>query len=314
MALPGNFDTAVSSWLAEHGQGSHREATAALTRSYRSGGTSATIDLAAYLVARLPAIYAAVARVLAEVKRLQPAFAPRSLLDAGAGPGTASWAAAACWASLESICLFDNNRDFLDLASWLARLSGHKALLEARSRQGSVLDLDAPPADLVIASYALAELPKSSTVQAALALWRLTGDTLLLVEPGTPDGFARILAARKALLEAGAFPVAPCPHSRKCPIVTPDWCHFSVRLARSRAHLHAKAANVPFEDEKFSYLAVSRKEGPLPRSRIVAPPRPGKAGIGFTLCTEEGLQSVTIARRNRDAYKRARKLDWGDSF
>lgn len=311
--LPGNLQAAVGGWLAERGPGSHRSGAAMLSRTYRSGGASASIDLAAYLVARLPATYAAVARMLEEVKKLRPGFAPRSLLDAGCGPGTASWAAAICWESIESIRLFDNNRDFLDIAAKLARASGHAALQNAKAEQGSILD-PAPPAGLVIASYALAELPESSAVQAALALWRATGDTLVLIEPGTPDGFARIVAARTALLAHGAFPIAPCPHASACPIRPPDWCHFSVRLPRSRAHMHAKAAHVPFEDEKFSYLAVSRKQGTLPASRIVAPPRRVKAAIGFTLCTKEGLKPLTIARRDRDAYKQARKLDWGDGF
>ena len=249
--LPGNLQAAVGGWLAERGGGSHRAGAAMLTHTYRSGGASASIDLAAYLVARLPATYAAVARVLDEVKKLRPGFAPRSLLDAGSGPGTASWAAATFWRSLESIRLFDNNEDFLEIAAQLARGSDHAALRNARVEQGSILD-PAPPAELVIASYALAELTQSGAVRAALALWRATEETLVLIEPGTPDGFARIVAARTALLAEGAFPIAPCPHAGVCPIRAPDWCHFSVRLPRSRAHMHAKAAHVPFEDEKFS--------------------------------------------------------------
>jgi ribosomal protein RSM22 (predicted rRNA methylase) len=178
MALPEQLDAAVNGWLAEQGQGSHRPHAATLTHTYRSGGTSAAIDLAAYLVARLPATYAAVARVLKEVMNLRPGFAPRSLLDAGAGPGTASWAAATCWESIESICLLDDNNDFLTLASHLARRSGCKALQNARAERGSIL-APATPADLVIASYALAELPKPSVVQAATALWRAAGETLV---------------------------------------------------------------------------------------------------------------------------------------
>ena len=45
---------------------------------------------------------------------------------------------------------------------------------------------------------------------------------------------------------------------------------------------------------------------------ILAPPRHGKAGIALKLCAPAGLEQRTIASRDRLAYKRARKLDWGD--
>ena len=38
----------------------------------------------------------------------------------------------------------------------------------------------------------------------------------------------------------------------------PDWCHFTQRLPRSRAHKQIKGAELPFEDEKFSYVALTR--------------------------------------------------------
>ena len=38
----------------------------------------------------------------------------------------------------------------------------------------------------------------------------------------------------------------------------PDWCHFTQRLQRSRAHKQVKGAELPFEDEKFAYVALTR--------------------------------------------------------
>src|SRR5262245_3141425 len=56
-------------------------------------------DLAAraYLATRLPATYAAISASLTAAAEMRPDFAPRSLLDAGAGPGSALWAAAGIW-------------------------------------------------------------------------------------------------------------------------------------------------------------------------------------------------------------------------
>ena len=52
-----------------------------------------------------------------------------------------------------------------------------------------------------------------------------------------------------------------------------DWCHFSERLQRSRDHMIAKGARVPFEDERYAYVAVSRVPVVHPASaRIIKPP------------------------------------------
>lgn len=57
------------------------------------GGAVVRMQAAAYMAARMPACYAAVFKVLEEVSTRLPAFAPESMLDFGAGPGTAVWAA-----------------------------------------------------------------------------------------------------------------------------------------------------------------------------------------------------------------------------
>ena len=308
------LETAVALELAERRAGALRAAAVALSGHYRSGGRSdAAISLPAYLTVRLPATYAAVAAVLAEVQRLRPDFHPLSLLDAGSGPGTASWAAAALWPGLSKVTMLDSNRDFLGLAASLARRSPHPALRAPILETGDIAGTAVlAPASLVIASYALAEIPDGAQATAVQALWRAAADMLVLIEPGTPAGFARLRRARRGLLADGAVPVAPCPHAAACPLTGEDWCHFSVRLPRSRLHMHAKQARVPFEDERYAYLAVSRAGNASGRPRILAPPTEAKPGITFKLCTAEGLETRHVARRDRPVYKQARKRTWGD--
>ena len=168
------------------------------------------------------------------------------------------------------------------------------------------------PASLVIAAYALAEIHASAQDAAVMALWRAAHNMLVLVEPGTPAGFARLRNARDRLLGAGAVQVAPCPHARACPLTGEDWCHFSVRLPRRRLHMHAKQARVPFEDERYAYLAVSRDGRVSGEPRILAPPKDAKPGLTFKLCTAEGLETRHVARRDAATYKQVRKRKWGD--
>ena len=58
---------------------------------------------------------------------------------------------------------------------------------------------------------------------------------LVIVEPGTPRGFENILKAREQLIQWGGKMIAPCPHVKQCPMKD-KWCHFSVRLERTREH------------------------------------------------------------------------------
>lgn len=283
---------------------------AKLSASYRDGGTSAGVahaaDALAYLVTRAPATYAALCAVFARVAEAVPDFSPEALLDVGAGPGTAAWASRDTWPSLGAVTMIEPNAVFRDLAS---RLMPDAQIVAGR------LGMTLPRAGLVTAAYVLAELPEQAAAGTACELWNAASGMLVLIEPGTPAGFARIRAARGALIEAGGHVAAPCTHDNACPIRQPDWCHFSQRLARSRDHMIAKGASVPFEDERYAYVAVSRV--PVTDravARIIKPPVEAKPGITLPLCEAPGLRNAFVARRDKETFRVARKKEWGDSF
>jgi ribosomal protein RSM22 (predicted rRNA methylase) len=316
--LPAELKVALEH--AAHGMSRSDAASRATTisRTYRDGGNSGAIktasDALAYALARMPATYAAVAASLNALGELRPDFAPQSLLDAGAGPGTATWAAAQAYTSLQTLTLLDANAALRNLALQLASGSEHAPSIDyqhgdLRSRLSAM-----PEADLVIASYMIGELDAGARTAFTTTLWSKSRDTLLVVEPGTPAGYARIIELRRQLIAEGAHVIAPCPHDRDCPLVTPDWCHFAQRLARSRAHKQLKGAELPFEDEKFSYVALSRT--PLLRrpARVLARPELSKVAIRAKLCTTDGVGIATAPRRDKAAYARFRRLDWGDAM
>lgn len=280
-----------------------------LSTSYRQGGTSVGVaddaDALAYLVARMPATYAAVRAVLARVMEILPEFSPASFLDMGAGPGTAAWAVRDKWPALGAV-LIEPNVIFRKLA---ARLMPDAEIIPGD------LGTKIPPAGLVMASYVLAELPEAQAAKTARTLWEATAQMLVLIEPGTPQGFARIRAGRAALIAAGGHVVAPCTHDHACPLTGEDWCHFSERLARSRDHKIAKGADVPFEDERYSYVAVSRVAvDHMARARIIKPVLDAKPGLTLPLCDAAGLRNAFVARRDKDAFRAARRKGWGDLF
>ena len=156
----------------------------------------------------------------------------------------------------------------LDLAAGSARLGK----IDYRQGEARALLAEAAPADLVVASYMIGEIGDAERRTLVDLMWAKTRDTLLIVEPGTPAGYGRIIAAREQLIASGAHVAAPCPHDGKCPLAPPDWCHFTQRLPRSRAHKQIKEADVPFEDEKFSYVALTRSPIARHPARVLAQP------------------------------------------
>ena len=209
--------------------------------------------------------------------------------------------------------MLDANTALSALARTLT--ANHAILAHAGFRLGDVrlLLANAPGADLVIASYVVGELDERERTELSSLLWERTRDTLLVVEPGTPDGYRRIIELRAQLVAQGAHVLAPCPHDNPCPLVAPDWCHFAQRLPRSRDHMLLKDADVPFEDEKFSYVALSRMPAEARGSRVLAPPQASKATIEAKLCTANGVVGASIARRDKASFASARRWRWGDA-
>jgi ribosomal protein RSM22 (predicted rRNA methylase) len=289
-----------------------------ISQTYRSGGGSGAItseaDALAYALARMPATYAAVIASLNALRAVRPEFAPRSLLDVGAGPGTVAWAAAESFSSLQSFDLMDGNGALRTLALELGRGSTRLSNIKYQHRDASAALADAEAADLVVASYLIGELSGAERIAVADLMWTRARDMLLLVEPGTPAGYGRIIALRDRLIAAGAHVAAPCPHDQPCPLAAPDWCHFTQRLPRSRAHKFLKSAEVPYEDEKFIYLALTR--APLTRrpARILTQPVVARAAISAKVCTDRGISQAVVPRGQKAAYQRFRKLDWGDAI
>jgi ribosomal protein RSM22 (predicted rRNA methylase) len=315
--LPAELKAALDGKLQGLSRSDAAERAAAISRTYRDGGNSAAIrseaDALAYALARMPATYAAVAASLNALGESAPRFAPASLLDIGAGPGTASWAAAEAFSSLTSFTLIDANNALRALALGLFQDSSRLSGVQYSHREARAALADAQTTDLVVASYMIGEMDEAEQRALAGLMWAKTRDTLLVVEPGTPSGYARIIALRQQLIADGAHVAAPCPHDGRCPLVAPDWCHFTQRLPRSRAHKQIKGAELPFEDEKFSYVALSRSAPAHRAPRILAPPDVTKGAVVTKLCTANGLAFATTPRRDKRAYGEARKRRWGQT-
>ena len=259
----------------------------------------------AYACARMPATYAAVERALSltlpSVRQL-----PKSLLDCGAGTGAVTLAARSCLPGMRTVCV-ERSKPMYELGQKIFRMAGVSAEWQLGNAERDPL----PEADMVCEGYMLSELRPEQRVPMAQRLWKAARVMLLLVEPGTPQSFAMFREIRKALLEEGAFLAAPCP-GMECPLPEKNWCHFTVRLDRSRLMKRLKSGDAPFEDEKFCFLAFT-KDKPIPcRERVLRHPAIAKARIELETCTAETCGTKTV-RRGDSLWRWARKARCGDA-
>lgn len=292
-------------------------------------------DVAAYAAYRMPATFEAVRAALEALADAAPYWEPASQLDVGGGTGAAVWAAEAVWeqrpGTPRTTTVLDWAAPALDLGKELAAGSpavGPRTAEWRRARIGGALKL--AEADLVTVSYVLKELTERDRAALVDETAR-AGQAVVIVEPGTPDGYLRIIEARDQLIAAGLRVVAPCPHSGRCPIEQgTDWCHFAARVSRSSLHRQVKGGSLPYEDEKFSYVAAVRFDAPpaealraqaplvdaLPvPARVIRKPQIRKGQVLLDLCTvDDGLLRTIVAKRQGPLYRAARDTAWGDAW
>lgn len=282
-----------------------KRAAAAISETYRAGGAlrlAGAERAAAYLAVRMPATYAAAYAALREVRARLGARAIESVLDVGAGAGAASLAARELFPAAR-IAMVERDAALASAArDWLP---------DAQFIMADVERMDAlPPHDLVIAAYALGEMRRPPTTR----LWDASRVALVVVEPGSARGFALVREVRDALLARSAHMLAPCPHEAACPLAAPEWCHFAARVERSRRHRRLKDADLNYEDEKFSYVALAREPAELAAARIVRRVRQRPGLIELDLCAPAGLRSERVTRGAREAFRAARHAAWGDAW
>ncbi len=295
-----------------------------ISERYRRGAPSSLAirdprDALAYALTRMPATFAAAHAALGRLAEAMPSLAPASLVDLGAGTGAATLAARSIWPSLKHVTLVEANPQFRTLADTLLgplREAGDTSIDIVAADLTKASDTDAiPQADIVTAGYVLVEQPFEARTRLLEFGLARASRALAIIEPGTPAAFEMLRGLRTQAIARGAHVVAPCPAQGPCHMEGSDWCHFAVRLARSRDHKLLKAADAPFEDEPYSYLALAHESCiSLADGRLLTRPAQDKTGVSLRVCAPDGVKELRIPRGRKDDYKTARRLEWGDAL
>ena len=318
MQLPAELQDAIETLAESHNLKSLIQGREAVSSDYRKGADSKRAfrddaQLLSYLITRFPATYAVCCKVFDEIRQRLPMMSVGSVLDLGSGPGSASWAAIQCFGSIE-LYLIEREREAIEVGKRLGEVSG--SFGRASWTLGSLEEpFSIPGVDVAILSYVLGEMSLEASRKVVDRLWESSVPIVVLIEPGTPRGYQRIIDLRDRAIEKGARVVAPCPHGMKCPMSGGDWCHFAARVERSRLHRKLKGGTLGFEDEKYSYVVLAKGEVPSIEGRVVGRPLKGSGHVKLPMCASDGtLKEIVVTRSDKKKYRDARDAEWGSAW
>ncbi|SFU43740.1 Ribosomal protein RSM22 (predicted rRNA methylase) [Clostridium sp. DSM 8431] len=317
MQLPIELKTAIENQITDIKHNELKDISKSITDKYRNESgrgkrlISKEAEAVTYSVVRMPATFGAVYSALDYTLDLYDDKI-NTLLDIGAGTGAASWAADSL-INLEKVVCLEREEAMRKVGQKIMKESESEALINTEWKSFDLTNGEIEDkGDLVIASYVLNELSDDERIKAVSKLWNATNKVLLIVEPGTKVGFSNLKKIRKQLIESGANIIAPCPHEKECEI--DSWCHFTCRIPRSKLHKEVKNGDVPYEDEKFSYIAVSKEDCRKTDMRILRHPIIKKGRVNIEVCCDDGIKNIELYKKDKEAYKQARKADWGDGI
>lgn len=270
-------------------------------------------EASTYAIVRMPATYGAVSFCIREILSLT-CFNLKTLIDVGAGTGAATLAIEN-ELDLSKITCLEREESMSRIGTRIMK----KVISEDIDYKWNKYDITRDEydenADIVVSSYMLNELSETNRSLAIKKLYKMTNKVLLIVEPGTKIGSANLLMAREELIKIGAHIIAPCPHENRCKLSSEEWCHFSCRIPRTKLHRMIKKGEVPYEDEKFTYIAVCKGEEPSRvKMRILRHPKIAKGRVSVNLCTQNEIENRDIYKKEGEIYKQIRKSSWGDGI
>lgn len=290
-----------------------------LSKRYRStnaSGFNSKSEMIAYIHARFPATYAVLEHILA--KEVHGKDAVKSVLDLGAGPGTATLAALNHF-SVAHATLVEQTPEFVEAVKSV--LVSHYRECAFTFCSESVHGGSFPKVDLVILSYLLTEMSVAQALNVYEASLKATNHYNLVVLPGTSAAFKLLVQLRDRAIALGYQVLAPCPHMHACPMPknVDQWCHFRQRLSRSRAHKDIKKGTMGYEDEPYCYLLVAPAESVFTvdkvQGRVINSPRQRPGHIYVDVCAPSGIiETRCVTKKDKPAYKVAKDLVWGEKI
>ena len=266
----------------------------------------------AYSIMRMPATFCAVTTALRHTLNIANTCHIETVLDIGAGTGAAAWAINELLKTKKITCL-EREEAMRNVGQALMKYNGEMENIEWVNADITNSQI-AKGADLIISSYMINELKQEERKKVIKKLLELECKIILIIEPGTPEGFKNIKEIQKIALEEGVHIIAPCTSQQVCKLPESDWCHTTVRVERNKTHKLLKSGDAPYEDEKFSYIAISKENFGTAESRILRHPIIETGKITLKLCTKGNIEEKMITKKEKEQFKTCKKKKCGDAI
>jgi ribosomal protein RSM22 (predicted rRNA methylase) len=263
-----------------------------------------------YITFRMPATFSALKHVLDEFISLEINTSIKSILDLGSGPGTAVFACLSAFDTFNKMTLVERDQEFFEISKDLTK--NVKNLDKISFIQKDILSFKDYDHDLILVSYVLNELKQFQIDRILKRFINSKAKVIIFLEPGTICGFENIRYLHDKVINENLKIIAPCPNNLKCPMPKNDWCHFFVRLDRSKYHKYLKKGTLSYEDEKFSYLIVTKKDSKNYHSRVLRNSKKIDSNLLLTLCKDGEIKKDIIDTNDIKKYKISKKNKWGD--
>lgn len=273
---------------------------------------SEEIEAISYSIMRMPGTFGAITTALKHSLKLMPNTKIDSVLDIGAGTGAATWALNE-YLSPSKITCIEREQAMRTVGARL--LEYNNEIKNVEWINSDITNCDFPKeVDLIIVSYMINELKQEERKKLIEKLLKIKSKLILIIEPGTPEGFKNIKNIQEQIIEKGKHILAPCTAQSVCNLPEDDWCHTTVRIERTKLHKMLKDGDAPYEDEKFSYIAITEETFQTENSRILRHPIIEKGKITLKLCTKGNIEQKIITKKDGEVFKQAKKKKCGDEL
>lgn len=249
-----------------------------------------------YAISRMPATYAVIKTLLETLVQENKITNIHSVFDFGSGTGAGYLAVLDIFEELD-IELFEREDNMISCFNQIFEKQVHKFDLVQNKTEKR--------ADLVMCSYVLSEMNDNDRKMALDNLINSTNDYLLLIDTGTPDVYNKYMQIKNYAKKCGLNMLAPC--SGECNL-NGDYCQFYARVERNSLMKMAKQGSLSYEDEKYFYLLLSkRKTQEVSKRRVIRRPIYEANRVKLTIC-DGGKQDIVITKKDKELYKKARKI------